>query len=85
MMLARRMAIETLQYCTHRARQSRPVARLAQSLAQFKLHALARTTSVANVARVSTRESVPVNQAGESDLRESLRHRLLQPVIQPPE
>jgi hypothetical protein len=65
--------IEIFQNGVYRSGKSGPVACLSQSAAQFKLHALAGTASVANVARVLTRETMSVSQVRESDFRKRLR------------
>jgi hypothetical protein len=77
--------IEIFQYAAYRTGEARPVACLSQSLAQFKLNAFAGTASVANVAGVSSRESMSVSQVRKSDFRKSLRNLPLQRFIQTPQ
>src|SRR6202021_3414144 len=61
---------------------ARPIARLAQSAAQFELQAFAGTAPIAYIAWVSTGETMSVDQVGESELRKRQRNIPLQLFIQ---
>ena len=80
-----RSTTEIFEHRANRTGQFRPVARLSQSLAQFELHALTRTASIANVAGMSAREAMPIGRARDSDLRQGLRKLFLEPFIQSPQ